>query len=224
MKAVSMLKLGLVLAAFSTAACVVLALVYTATVDVIARRAEANLETTLKDIFPEADGFTEITGTIKSREDAISFSSEYEIRRGDELLGAAIRASGPSFGGLITILVGIGADGRISGAKILEHSDTPGLGANASYPGYFVNKASGITFYGQFAGKLVSDPLEVDNDIVSITAATITSRAVASVIKASGTAALAWLVSQGDRLPEGTVLSEGAAPQEEAVLSKGMVQ
>ncbi|MDR2786162.1 MAG: FMN-binding protein [Treponema sp.] len=211
MKTGAILKLGLILAAFSTAACVVLALVYTATVDVIARRAEANLEATLKEIFPEADGFTEITGTIKSREDAISFGSEYEIRRGGELLGAAIRASGPSFGGLITILVGIGTDGRISGAKILEHSDTPGLGANASYPGYFVNRASGITFYGQFTGKMVNDPLEVNNDIVSITAATITSRAVANVVKASGIAALAWLESQGDLLPEGVVPSEGVA-------------
>ena len=203
MKAKSMLKLGLILAVFSTAACVVLALVYTATVNIIARRAEANLEATLKEIFPEADGFTEITGTIESREAAISFSSEYAIRRGDKLLGTAIRASGPSFGGLITVLVGIGTDGRISGAKILEHSDTPGLGANASYPGYFVNKASGITFYGQFTGKMVSDPIEVNNDIVSITAATITSRAVASVIKASGTAALTWLESQEDLLPKG---------------------
>jgi electron transport complex protein RnfG len=218
MKTIPILKLGLVLAVFSTAACVVLALVYTSTVDVIARRAEANLEATLKEIFPQADGFTEITGTIESREDAISFGSEYEIRRGDELLGAAIRASGPSFGGLITVLVGIGTDGRISGAKILEHSDTPGLGENASYPGYFVNKASGITFYGQFTGKPVDDPLEVNNDIVSITAATITSRAVASVIKASGTAASAWLESRGELLPKGTVHSEGAVP------SKGVVQ
>ncbi|MDR2052242.1 MAG: FMN-binding protein [Treponema sp.] len=223
MKIAPILKLGLILAAFSAAACVVLALVYTATVDVIARRAEANLEATLKEIFPEADGFREITGTIQSREAAISFGTEYEIRRGDELLGAAIRASGPSFGGLITILVGIGTDGKISGAKILEHSDTPGLGANASYPGYFVNKASGVTFYGQFTGKPVSDPLEVDNDIISITAATITSRAVASVIKASGTAALAWLESQGDLLPKGMGPPEEAAPSEGVVSSTGGV-
>jgi electron transport complex protein RnfG len=224
MKTTSIVKLGLTLAVFSTAACIVLSLVYTATVDTIARRAEANLEATLKDIFPEADGFAEITGTIESREAAISFGSEYEIRREGELLGAAIRASGPSFGGLITILVGIGTDGRISGAKILEHSDTPGLGANASYPGYFVNKPSGVTFYGQFTGKPVSDPLEVNNDIVSITAATITSRAVASVIKASGTAAFAWLESQGNLLPRGTVPSDIAVPSDEGVAADGEIQ
>jgi electron transport complex protein RnfG len=192
-----MLKLGLALAAFATAACVGLALVYTATEKVIAQRSEADLEASMKDLFPDADGFTEITGTIVSPLDAVSFSSEYAIRRGDELLGAAIRASGPSYGGLITILVGISVDGKVSGVKILEHSDTPGLGANASYPGYFVNKPAGITFYGQFAGKMVSDPLEVGNDVIAITAATITSRSVSAVVKTSGTAVLAWLDSAG---------------------------
>lgn len=211
MKTGAMLKLGLVLAAFATGACVVLALVYTATADVIKRRAEANLEATLKEIFPDADGFTEITGSIRSQQDTISFGSEYAIRRGDELLGAAIQASGPSYGGLITVLIGVGIDGRINGAKILEHSDTPGLGANAAYPGYFVNKESHITFYGQFTGKSVNDPFEVNGDVVAVTAATITSRAVADVIKTAGTAVLAWLAAQGDILSGRTAITEGAA-------------
>jgi electron transport complex protein RnfG len=211
MKTGAMLKLGLVLAAFATGACVVLALVYTATVDVIRQRADANLEATLKEIFPEADGFTEVTGSIRSQQEAVSFSSEYEIRRGEELLGAAVQASGPSYGGLITVLVGVGIDGRITGAKILEHSDTPGLGANAAYPGYFVNKEARITFYGQFAGKQVSDPFEVNHDVISVTAATTTSRAVAGVIKAAGTAVLAWLAAQGDAIPGGADPSGGTA-------------
>jgi electron transport complex protein RnfG len=193
-----MLKLGLTLAAFATAACVSLALVYTATEKIIARRSVSDLEEALKDLFPEPFNFTEITGTIKSPSNTVSFGSEYEIRRGEELLGAAIRASGPSYGGPITILVGIDAEGRISGAKILEHSDTPGLGANAASPGYFVNKAAGTTFYGQFTGKAVSDPFEVKNDVATITAATITSRAVATVVKTSGIAVSEWLASLGD--------------------------
>jgi electron transport complex protein RnfG len=198
MKIKPMLKLGLILACFASGACVVLALVYTATADVIARRAKADLEATLKELFPDADGFTEITGSIQSGANAVGFNGEYAARRGDEILGAAIRASGPSFNGLITVLVGVGADGRISGVKILEHSDTPGLGANAADPGYFVNRAEGITFYGQFAGKPADDPFEVHNDIISITAATITSRAVADIVKAAGSAAIAWLAAQGD--------------------------
>jgi electron transport complex protein RnfG len=202
MKIKPMLKLGLILACFASGACVVLALVYTATADVIALRAKADMEATLKEIFPAADAFTEITGAIQSGENSIAFSSEYAARRGDEILGAAVQASGPSFNGLITVLVGVSADGRISGAKILEHTDTPGLGANAADPGYFVNRAAGITFYGQFTGKPADDPFEVNNDIISITAATITSRAVADIVKASGAAAAAWLAAQRDNPPE----------------------
>jgi electron transport complex protein RnfG len=206
-----MLKLGLVLAAFATGACVVLALVYSATADVIKRRTQASLEATLKEIFPDADGFADITGSVRSQQGAVSFGSEYEIRRGGELLGAAVRASGPSYGGLITVLVGVGMDGRINGVKILDHSDTPGLGANAAYPEYFVNKDSHTTFYGQFSGKQVGDPFEVDNDVISVTAATVTSRAVAGIVKEAGTAILAWLAARGDILSAGAALSEGAA-------------
>jgi electron transport complex protein RnfG len=193
----NMLKLGLVLACFATAACVGLALVYAVTERIIAERSQADLEAALKELFPRADGFTEITGAIDSPQSTVIFDRQYAIRRGDTLLGAAIQASGPSYGGLITVLAGIGVDGKISGVKILEHQDTPGLGANAASATYFVDKAAKITFYGQFTGKSVSDPFEAKGDVTAVTAATITSRAVASVVKASGTAAVGWLDTQG---------------------------
>jgi electron transport complex protein RnfG len=197
MKIGGMLKLGVVLALFAAAACVGLAFVYTATAGTIAVRSQADLEAALKDLFPSADGFKDITGAIASPESTVLFNSEYEIRRGEKLLGAAIQASGPSYGGPIVVLVGIGTDGKISGAKILEHKDTPGLGANAASASYFVDKAAGRTFYDQFAGKPVSDPFEVKNDVDVVTASTITSRAVSTVVKTAGTAATAWLAAQG---------------------------
>jgi electron transport complex protein RnfG len=199
----NMLKLGLVLACFATAACVGLALVYNVTREIIATRSQADLEAALKDLFPSADGFSEITGQIASPEDTISFGSQYAIKQGNTLLGAAIQASGPSYGGLITALVGVGIDGRIAGVKILEHQDTPGLGANASLPSYYVDKAAKLTFYGQFAGKSVGDPFEAKGDVAAVTASTITSRAVSSVVKAAGTAASAWLNAQSGAIALG---------------------
>jgi electron transport complex protein RnfG len=189
----NMLKLGFVLACFATAACVGLALVYTGTEVIIAQRSQADLEAALKDLFPDADGFADITGDISSPQNTITFGSQYAIRQGDALLGAAVQASGPSYGGPITVLVGIGIDGKISGVKILDHQDTPGLGANAASAGYFVDKAAKLTFYGQFAGKPVTDPFEPKGDVAAVTASTITSRAVSSLVKASGIAATAWL-------------------------------
>jgi electron transport complex protein RnfG len=187
------LKLGISLTLYATVACVGLAFVYAATEKTIAERQQADLEAALKELFPDADDFGDLGETIKSPDDGVAFDAQYEARRGGQIIGAAIRASGASYGGPIVVLAGTGADGRISGAKILESSDTPGLGANASSSSYFVDKAAGITFYGQFTGKSVSDPFEAKNDVAAITAATITTRAVARVVKASGTAALAWL-------------------------------
>jgi electron transport complex protein RnfG len=188
-----MLKLGLILACFSTAACVGLALVYNVTKEIIAQRSQADLENALKDFFPRADGFTDITGEIPSSENTIVFGSQYAVKEGATLLGTAIQASGPSYGGLITVLVGVGADGKIAGVKILEHQDTPGLGANAASPSYFVDKAAKLTFYGQFTGKPVTDPFESNQDVAAITASTITSRAVSLVVKTSGSAAAEWM-------------------------------
>jgi electron transport complex protein RnfG len=93
--------------------------------------------------------------------------------------------------------VGVGVDGKVSGVKVLEHNDTPGLGANAASASYYIDRARGIHFYDQFVGKSVGDPFEPKQDVVAITAATITSRAVAAEVKAAGQAALAWFASQG---------------------------
>jgi len=81
----------------------------------------------------------------------------------------------------------------------MEHSDTPGLGANAASPSYYVDRAKGITFYGQFAGKSVTDPFAVKGDVAAITASTITSRAVTSAVKAAGQAASEWLSTGGSK-------------------------
>jgi electron transport complex protein RnfG len=193
----NMLKLGMVLALYATAACVGLAFVYSGTERIIAERQQTDLEVALKELFPQADAFGEIVGGLASPDPVLVFGTCYEVRSNGGLIGAAVQASGPSYGGPITVMVGVGADGKISGVKILEHKDTPGLGANAASPGYFVDKAGGITFYGQFAGKSVQDPFEVKGDVAAITASTITSRAVSTLVKTSGTAVMAWLASGG---------------------------
>jgi electron transport complex protein RnfG len=189
----NILKLGLTLAIFSTAACVLLAFVYTGTARIITQRQQADLEAALGEFFPDADGFTEITGAIQSPDPAVAFEAAYEARKDSRPLGAALRVSRGSYGGPLKALVGVSADGRIKGVRILEHQDTPGLGANAASPSYFVDRPKGITFTGQFAGKAASDPFEVKNDVAAITASTITSKAVADAVKAAGTAAAGYL-------------------------------
>ncbi|MDR2514455.1 MAG: RnfABCDGE type electron transport complex subunit G [Christensenellaceae bacterium] len=93
-----------------------------------------------------------------------------------ETLGYVFELSAAGFGGPISMSVGVRA-GQVSGVRIATHSETPGLGANAA------NQA----FLSQFEGK--SGVLRVikagspgESEIMAITAATITSKAVAGGI------------------------------------------
>jgi electron transport complex protein RnfG len=187
------IKLGLTLAIFATAACVALAFVYQGTETIIAERQQADLNAALTDLFPEADRFSDITGKLQSPDPAVSFENVYEARKGQDLVGAALRVSRGSYGGPLKALVGVTTGGIVTGVRILEHQDTPGLGANAASPSYFVDRSRGITFTGQFAGKPVSDAFEVKADVEAITASTITSVAVADAVKAAGQAAASYL-------------------------------
>jgi electron transport complex protein RnfG len=134
-----------------------------------------------------------IDGDEKDPENTGAFAA---LRNGS-IIGVALRLSRFSYGGDIKLMVGVGTDKKISGVKILEHSDTPGLGANAGSKTYYVDRDKGIRFYDQFAGKSITDPFEPKQDVIAITAATITSRAVSASVKAAGEAASAWLGAQG---------------------------
>lgn len=185
----NMMKLGLILAIYSTVACVGLAFVYAGTKAVIAQRQKTDLEASLKDLFPTADSFEDITGSLKSADPSVTFANEYLAKSGGTPIGVAIRAVGKSYGGDATVLTGVGADKKITGVKVLDNKDTPGLGANAANPTYFVDRTSKTTFTGQFTGKSIGDPFVVKQDVVAITASTITSKAVTGVVKASSVAA-----------------------------------
>jgi electron transport complex, RnfABCDGE type, G subunit len=190
-----MIKLGLILAAFAAAACVMLAFVYNGTTAIIAQRQQADLEAALKELFPDADKFEKING-VTSPDNTVTIEDSYAAYKNNKITGAALRVSRASYSGQIKSLVGISADGFITGVKILEHSDTPGLGANAMSPTYYVDRARGLTFYGQFTGKKISDPFVVKDDIIAITASTITSRAVSVSVKAAGLAVNSWLTGE----------------------------
>jgi len=88
--------------------------------------------------------------------------------------GAAIESSVGGFGGDMKVLVGFDVSGNISGYAILQHSETPGLGAKAET--WFQRGGKG-NIIGKNPAK---DNLTVNKDggdVDAITASTITSRA-----------------------------------------------
>jgi len=208
-----MLKLGFILAMFSAASCVMLAFVYNATSPIIAERRQAALEAALKELFPDADNFN-LIDDITSPDSAVTIESAYAAVKNNEVTGAALTLSRASYSGQIKTMVGVTSAGFISGVKILEHSDTPGLGANAASKKYFVDRANGITFYGQFAGKKITDSFTVKGDVIAITASTVTSQAVSSSVKAAGLAVQAWLAGEEpDVITGASVRSHGEEEQ-----------
>jgi Na+-translocating ferredoxin:NAD+ oxidoreductase subunit G len=183
----SNVRLGMILTAFAVFACVGLSFVYASTRERIAANSTRQLDESLKELFASADEFA--PERLESADPAVGFLAAYVARRGGAVLGVAITASGRSYNGQTVVLVGVGADRKIVGARVLENHDTPGLGANAASPTYFVDRAKRLTFSGQFAGKPVSDEFAVKRDVQAISASTITSRAVARIVKAAAESA-----------------------------------
>ena len=88
-------------------------------------------------------------------------------------LGAAVESTTGGFGGDLKVLVGFDPEGNILGYTLLEHSETPGLGAKADK--WFQKGQK-----GDVIGKNPAEPLTVSKDggqVDAITASTITSRA-----------------------------------------------
>lgn len=88
-------------------------------------------------------------------------------------LGAAVESTTGGFGGDLKVLVGFDTEGRILGYTLLEHAETPGLGAKADK--WFQKGEK-----GDIIGKSPQEPLTVSKDggqVDAITASTITSRA-----------------------------------------------
>ena len=87
--------------------------------------------------------------------------------------GAAVQSSTMGFGGELKVLVGFDAEGTILGYTLLEHQETPGLGAKADQ--WFQKGEK-----GDIIGKNPAEGLTVSKDggnVDAITASTITSRA-----------------------------------------------
>ena len=106
-------------------------------------------------------------------------------------LGAAVQSVTMGFGGDLKVLVGFDPEGNILGYTLLEHAETPGLGAKADQ--WFQKGQK-----GDIIGKSPVEPLTVSKDggqVDAITASTITSRAF---LKAVNNAYNAYKVTPTD--------------------------
>ncbi|HOO64058.1 MAG TPA: RnfABCDGE type electron transport complex subunit G [Synergistaceae bacterium] len=169
-------RLGAVLLAITGLTGLVLGIAYKITEEPIARSQARQKMEAMKRVLPLGDDFRKITASgVPGGED---FSEIVEGYRGDSLVGYALTVRTGGYGGVITLMVGVGADGAVSGVQILGHQETPGLGARATEPAFLdqFRGRGGIPF------KVVKPPSREDG-IQAITGATITTRGVAEGVE-----------------------------------------
>ena len=94
-------------------------------------------------------------------------------------LGNAVVTTENGFGGPLKVLVGFNNDGDILGYTVLEHAETPGLGAKANE--WFQKDGKG-NIIGKNPGKSNFTVSKDGGEVDAITASTITSRAFLKAI------------------------------------------
>lgn len=171
------LIVALVVITFVTA--LLLGFVNQMTAPIIAQNSEKSRAAAMNQLIPDAE-FTLVEDiTAPAEKGAPAIRNVYTASKDGEDAGYCMEVLPNGFSGTVTVVVGISADGTVAGAKVTQHAETPGLGAKAQ---------ADPTWIPQFAGKPASGTLAVTKDggdIVSITGATITSRAVTDAVNAA---------------------------------------
>ena len=132
-----------------------------------------------KAVLPDAEEFENLDEAalteIKSNAKYNYVTDIYIAKAAGNVIGYAIQVAPKGYGGAVEVFVGITSDGNIQGIKVGNNSETPGLG----------KKAATADFQDQYVGTTWESPIDViknatpkGNEIVAISGATITSRAV----------------------------------------------
>ena len=132
-----------VLSAICLVVSLALAFTYKVANPIIVRNTEAAAVAARQQLLPAADSFTQV-------EDAELAASEdgkaavQEIYAADNGAGYVMTVNTTSFGGALTMMVGMDGEGAITGVKVTEHADTPGVGTKDMEPTYLA-QYSGLT-------------------------------------------------------------------------------
>lgn len=103
-------------------------------------------------------------------------SAVFKVERSGQVLAYGFLVTPRGYGGPLTMMVGIDSEGKVTGVKVLEHRETPGLG----------DKVVGSSeFLSQFKGKTPADPVEIKRDIDAVSGATISSKGVTAGVRAA---------------------------------------
>lgn len=96
---------------------------------IIERNTKATQDAAMQELISDADSFSDYTGDLWTSEDGkVAVTA---VSTADNGSGIVATVSTTSFGGKLTEMVGIDSSGAVTGVKIINHSDTPGVGTKA---------------------------------------------------------------------------------------------
>ena len=181
-------KAGVTLGAIAAVCTALVAATYSVTADRIAANEQAWLEQSLT---PALSGVF-FQGSVT--ESMLVIPPPHDLPGNDDVIVYRVFAEGEpvaalfvvtardGYSGSIKILVGVGVDGVVSGIRIVEHSETPGLGDRI--------EQSRSDWVYQFDGRSLGDPVEArwliqtdGGDFDQLTGASVTPRAVIKAIR-----------------------------------------
>ena len=182
------LKSGVTLAAIAAICTTLVATTYHLTKDRIAANERAFLERKLAPVLgsiafegsiSESKRLIKAPHDLPGREDALV----YRVYSDDRPVAALFAVTAPDgYAGPIRILLGIDVNGVVTGLRVLEHRETPGLGDK-------IEESKSDWVY-QFAGKSLGDPAVEDwsirrdgGEFDQLSGASVTPRAVITAVR-----------------------------------------
>lgn len=170
------IKSGITVFIIATIGAILLSWVYSFTSPKIEEQKFETIKSAISEIFPDLNNFEPISDlSNKDIGGGINIIDVYKVNLKDGNVGYIIRAKFSGYGGKIESLFGYEGE-KCKGIFVLEHSETPGLGA----------KIVENSFRNQFVNKSLKDQFKVKSDVNPISGATISSNAVANSIKKIG--------------------------------------
>lgn len=132
------IKLGLILLLIAVVSAGILAVSNNATKDKIAEMEMAGSVEALEGIFGDTFEFkpldeVELDGIMADHDDVKEI---FEALEGETVSGYAIKNVVNGFGGEVTVLTGFSVDGQVLGLRVLENSETAGIGSKATEPDF----------------------------------------------------------------------------------------
>ena len=170
------LKLGLFLCIVAGIAGLSISYVNGVTYPIIQEQMEKEKLASFQEVYPGAGEVKDESSTyLKSSSDS-TLTEVNVVYQENKPVGVIYTTEPVGYGGVIQLLVGMDIAGKdITAIKVLSQTETPGLGTNAQ-KSFFTDR---------FKGKAAESMLEVvtkepvgDHQVLAITSATITSKAV----------------------------------------------